>query len=153
MKLIIITTEHFFEREAPVLNALFERGMETLHLRKPASTESGLKNLIRQIDEQFHNRIVLHDHFPLINTFRLKGIHLNGRNPERPAQVACSVSRSCHSIRELENIAGFDYVFLSPVFDSISKTGYTQAFTPEDLLSAQAAGLINKQVVALGGID
>lgn len=153
MKLIVITTEHCFAGEAPALNTLFERGMEILHLRKPASTESELKNLIRQIDEQFHNRIVLHDHFPLINTFRLKGIHLNGRNPEQPAQVACSVSRSCHSIRELENIAGFDCVFLSPVFDSISKTGYAQAFTPEDLLNAKAAGLINKQTVALGGID
>jgi thiamine-phosphate pyrophosphorylase len=153
MKLIIITTDRFFEGEAPALNALFERGMETLHLRKPASTETELKNLIKQIDRQFHNRIVLHDHFPLINTFRLKGIHLNGRNPERPVQVACSVSRSCHSVRELESIAGFNYVFLSPIFDSISKVGYTQAFTSEDLLNAASAGLINKQIIALSGID
>ena len=153
MKLIIITTEHFFEGEAFALNALFMRGMETLHLRKPASTKTELKKLIRQIDKQFHKRIVLHDHFSLMNTFHLKGVHLNRRHPERPAQVMHSVSRSCHSVRELENIAGFDYVFLSPVFDSISKTGYTQAFTPEDLLNAKSAGLIHRRIVALGGID
>lgn len=153
MKLIVITTEHFFEGEATVLNALFERGMETLHLRKPASAKTKVKNLIRQIDERFHGRIVLHDHFPVINTFRLKGVHLNNRNPERPAQVLRSVSRSCHSIRELENITGLDYVFLSPVFDSISKTGYAQAFTSRDLLNAKSAGLIGRQVIALGGID
>ncbi|GHS93612.1 hypothetical protein FACS1894207_0310 [Bacteroidia bacterium] len=153
MKLIIITTEYFFEGEAAALNALFERGMEILHLRKPASTETELKNLIGQIDERFHRRIVLHDHFPLITPFHLKGIHLNGRNPERPVQVSASVSRSCHSIKELENTAGYDYVFLSPIFDSISKTGYTHAFSSEDLINAQSAGLINKQVIALGGID
>lgn len=153
MKLIIITTKHSFEGEALALNALFKRGMETLHLRKPASTKNELKKLIRQIDKRFHGRIVLHDHFSLMNTFRLKGVHLNRRNPERPAQIMRPVSRSCHSIGEMENIAGFDYVFLSPVFDSISKTGYTQAFTPEDLLNAKSAGLINRRVIALGGID
>ena len=125
MKLIIITSEHFFEGEAAVLNALFERGMEILHLRKPASTETELKNLIEQIDERFRKRIVLHDHY----------VH------------------SRHSIKELENIADYEYVFLSPIFDSISKTGYIHAFTSEDLLNAKSAGLINKQVIALGGIN
>ena len=120
MKLIVITTEHFFEGEAAALNALFERGMEILHLRKPASTEDGLKNLIEQIDEQFHKRIVLHDHYSLINTFRLKGIHLNNRNMQQPEHISCPVSSSCHSIKELENLTGYDYVFLSPVFDSIT---------------------------------
>jgi thiamine-phosphate pyrophosphorylase len=155
MKLIVITTEHFFEKEAFALNILFERGMETLHLRKPASTKTGLKNLLKQIDRRFHDRIVLHGYFSLINTFRLKGIHLNSRNPEYPAQIPLprSVSRSCHSIRELENIAGLDYVFLSPVFDSISKSNYTQAFTSEDLLKAKSFGSIGKQVIALGGIN
>jgi thiamine-phosphate pyrophosphorylase len=153
MKLIVITTEHFFEGEAAALNALFERGMEILHLRKPASTETGLKNLIEQIDEQFHKRIVLHDHYSLINAFRLKGIHLNSRNLQKSTHTSCPASRSCHSIKELENVSGYNYVFLSPVFDSISKTGYTHAFTSEDLLSAGSVGLINKQVIALGGIN
>jgi thiamine-phosphate pyrophosphorylase len=153
MKPIVITAEHLFDGEADALNALFGRGMEILHLRKPASTEIGLKNLLEQIDNRFHKRIVLHDHFSLINTFHLGGIHLNSRNRQRPAHVSCPVSRSCHSIKELENTAGYDYVFLSPVFDSISKTGYTRAFTSEDLFNAKSAGLINKQVVALGGIN
>ena len=125
MKLIFITTEHFFEGEAAALNALFERGMEILHVRKPASTETELKNLIEQIDERFHKRIVLHDHY----------VH------------------SRHSFKELENITEYDYVFLSPIFDSISKVGYTHAFTSEDLLNAKSTGLINKKVIALGGIN
>jgi thiamine-phosphate pyrophosphorylase len=155
MKLIIITTEHFFEGETAALNALFEHGMEILHLRKPDSTETELKNFIEQIDEQYHERIVLHDHYSLVNTFHLGGVHLNKRNKNRrkPMFISCSsVSRSCHSIKELKKRAGYEYVFLSPIFDSISKAGYTHAFTPEDLFSAQSAGLIDKQVIALGGI-
>ncbi|MDR3253081.1 MAG: thiamine phosphate synthase [Tannerella sp.] len=44
------------------------------------------------------------------------------------------------------------YVFLSPVFDSISKVGYRQGFTSEELLSYRMQGFINKRVIALGGI-
>ena len=152
MKLIVITTEHFFEGEAAVLNALFERGMEILHLRKPGSTETELKNLIEQIDERFHKRIVLHDHYSLINIFRLKGIHLNNRNRQQPVHVSCSISRSCHSIGELENITGYEYVFLSPIFDSISKIGYKKAFSEMELMKAKQDNIINEKVIALGGI-
>jgi thiamine-phosphate pyrophosphorylase len=153
MRLTVITAEQFFEGEVSALNALFERGMETLHIRKPAATEAEIKRLISQIDRRFHPEIVLHDHFPLIRTFRLKGVHLNRRNPLPPAHAACHISRSCHSIKELADIAGLDGVFLSPVFDSISKAGYTQAFTAADLSAAASAGLINGRVIALGGMD
>ena len=45
-----------------------------------------------------------------------------------------------------------DYLFLSPIFNSISKQGYEAAFTPETLQEAAQKGLIDSQVVALGGI-
>lgn len=44
-------------------------------------------------------------------------------------------------------------MFLSPIFDSISKSGYNHAFTKEQLLEAKSRHLINEKVVALGGID
>ena len=43
-----------------------------------------------------------------------------------------------------------DYVFLSPVFDSISKQGYRAAFSMETL--EQARGIIDEKVFALGGV-
>jgi thiamine-phosphate pyrophosphorylase len=152
-QLIIITAERLFEGEAVALNKLFERGMATLHLRKPFATEEELKNLLLQIDRRYYSRIVLHDCHSLIDSFPLKGIHLNKRNPDMPSRRTFSVSRSCHSLKELETIGAFNYVFLSPIFDSISKTGYAQAFTREELLSAKATGLINEKVIALGGIS
>ncbi|MDR0711860.1 MAG: thiamine phosphate synthase [Prevotellaceae bacterium] len=153
LSLIVITVEGIFEGEAAALNCLLEGGVAALHVRKPCATEAEVRSLLEQIDKRFHDRIVLHDWFSLIASFRLKGVHLNRRNPIRPQQEVSSLSRSCHSLAELAYIGDFSYVFLSPIFDSISKKGYTQAFAKEDLLSSKANGLINEKIVALGGIN
>lgn len=153
MTLIAITSEMIFEGEAAALNRLLGRGLTTLHLRKPLAAEADIRHLLEQIDRRFHGRIVLHDGFGLLASFHLKGVHLNGRNPVRPQQAVGSLSRSCHSLEEVEQSRDFSYVLLSPVFDSISKKGYPQAFTEKDLLSAKAKGVINEKVVALGGIS
>ena len=44
------------------------------------------------------------------------------------------------------------YVFLSPIFDSISKKGYKHSFFNKDLEEAGINGIINERVVALGGV-
>ena len=43
-------------------------------------------------------------------------------------------------------------MFLSPIFDSISKKGYRHSFTNKDLEDAANNGIINERVVALGGV-
>lgn len=154
MKLIIITNETIFEGNGALLNKLFAEGMETLHLRKPFATESEVEYLLNQIDAEYHRQIVLHDHFGLLKTFDLKGVHLNRRNTIRPHITDISVSHLCHSFECLEaSMENHDYIFLSPIFDSISKTGYNHAFTKEQLLVAKSKHLINEKVIALGGID
>ncbi|MDD6809054.1 MAG: thiamine phosphate synthase, partial [Bacteroidales bacterium] len=51
--------------------------------------------------------------------------------------TAAMLSVSCHSLEELSaHKAKFDYLFLSPIFDSISKKGYSGRFTREQLLEA-----------------
>ena len=47
----------------------------------------------------------------------------------------------------------FDYVFLSPIFNSISKPGYNAAFTQEQLLQAAASPAFSQKVYALGGVS
>lgn len=156
MRLFIITTEQIFSGEAAIIHRLLSSGDEVMHLRKPQSTQQEMRGLLSQIDRSLHQRIVLHDHFLLLKEFNLRGIHLNRRNlslPENMQKDAYSVSKSCHSIDELENIEEFDYVFLSPVFDSISKSGYPSAFNMDMLTEASRKGLINEKVIALGGIN
>ena len=153
MKLIVITAEKFLENEAIIINRLFEEGLETLHLRKPDATANDLRLLINEIHPDYHPRIVLHDHFELTNEFSLKGVHLNRRNPQPPAGCALSISKSCHSLEELTDIEAYNYVFLSPVFDSISKDGYCATFSEDVLMAARDKQLINSKVYALGGIS
>jgi thiamine-phosphate pyrophosphorylase len=153
MKLIVITTEHFFDGEIAALNLLFNNGMELLHLRKPEASEAETARFIEQIRPENHHRIVIHDHFSLTNKFHLKGIHLNRRNNVIPGGFQGTKSMSCHTFDELEQHPEPDYLFLSPIFDSISKHNYTSRF-PEDLLySLKERGVINEKVIALGGVN
>ena len=43
-------------------------------------------------------------------------------------------------------------MFLSPIFDSISKDDYPAAFNEEELRSAAKQNIIDKKVIALGGV-
>ena len=87
------------------------------------------------------------------SVFGLKGIHLNGRNPQIPSGYKGHVSRSCHSLEEvLKHKSDCNYVFLSPIYDSISKEGYSSAYSCDTLQKAQQAGIIDSKVMALGGI-
>jgi len=154
MKLIVITTECFFEEEAGAVNMLFYNGLELMHLRKPNESEADTADFIEQIHPQYHDRIVLHDHFSLTDRFHLKGIHLNRRNLVAPENFQGTKSLSCHTIMELlENSDKMDYLFFSPVFDSISKRNYMSDFREPVLYELRDKGVIHKKVIALGGVN
>ena len=154
MKLISITTPTYFVEEDQILTALFEEGLDILHLRKPNTSPVYAERLLTLIPEKFHNRIVVHDNFYLKDEYNLKGIHLNSRNPEAPTNYTGHISASCHSFDDiLAKREETDFLFLSPIFDSISKKGYQSAFTQEDLKEASEKGIIDKNIIALGGIN
>ena len=161
MKIIIITTPEISQGETEIINALFQEGMHRLHLRKPKATASQLEEYINQIHPAYRNRIVLHDHHDLVRKMHLGGIHHNSRNPLPPAWLAeesqahpITISRSCHSIAEAsEQLPHSDYIFLSPIFDSISKQGYQSAYTTEELQQAATQGILSEKTYALGGIS
>ena len=153
MKLIILTPPDFFVEEDKIINSLFEEGLDLLHLRKPDSEPVYSERLLTLLPEEYHKQIVVHDHFYLKEEFNLKGIHLNSRNPKAPEGYKGHLSRSLHSLDELRNERkDYDYVFLSPIFDSISKSSYHAAFDEATLKQAHEEGLIDKNVMALGGI-
>lgn len=76
MKLVVITMPDFFADEAQCIEALFRNGLQYLHLRKPKASAEEYGALLRQIDPCYYDRIVLHDHFELLEEFPLKGVHL-----------------------------------------------------------------------------
>lgn len=154
MLYIVITLPHFFPGEAAAITAKFQAGLERLHLRKPGSTIDECRRLLREIPACYHDRIVIHDHFGLLEEFGLCGVHLNSRNPSAPDGWKGHVSISCHSIEELAACKGrgFTYMSLSPIFNSISKAGYTAAFSNEEIFAARDSGIIDSSVMALGGV-
>lgn len=179
MKLIVITSPHPIPYEAQRIRELFDCDIDTLHLRKPGASAADCARLLDVLPDECLRRIVVHDHFTLCRDYGLGGIHLNRRNPTVPPFIAaarsgkstacgcqtigCSsetrpatiptVSASCHSMAEAAaKKAEADYVFLSPIFDSISKQGYQAAYSDDALSEAAADGIIDSRVIALGGI-
>lgn len=158
MKLIVFTRPDFFEDEAAQITQLFENGLSILHLRKPASTREEMARLLMEIPSEHLSKVTLHDHFDLLEEFSVGGVHLNSRNPHYLGKKKVRISKSCHSFLELKGtelegnkgIADYDYVTLSPIFDSVSKQGYASQFSHEDLLANRQ--LINAKVMALGGV-
>jgi len=147
--LIVFSSESRSASEPELVTRFFENGLEIFHLRKPGAAAAQLNKYLKAIPDQFHNRIVIHSHFQLGSEFGLKGIHTNADS---------GVSASFHSTSEIENCPyPFSHIFLSPVFDSISKPGYTSRFD----LAKLAVFLNNRKtknnsapkIIALGGIS
>lgn len=150
---ITITRPDFFPGESVFISRLLASGVDIVHLRKPGATAADCARLLDELPADDRRRIVVHDFFELVEPYGLRGIHLNARRSTVPDDYKGHVSRSCHSLEEVKLYkAACDYVFLSPIFDSISKQGYASAFTDETLKQASSEGIIDRKVVALGGV-
>ena len=136
-----------------IITALFEEGLDILHLRKPETPAMYSERLLTLIPQKYHKRIITHEHFYLQEEFSLMGIHLNTRNPKEPHDYSGHISCTCHSLDEVRNKKHFyDYLFLSPIYNCITKTGVTSGFTAEELRQAEKSKIIDSKVMALGGI-
>ena len=154
MKIIAITTPNFIECEASVIPHLLQLGIDLVHIRKPSATSEQMALLLDSLPTWCYDQLVVHDCLELANKYNLKGVHLNRRNHTVPDNFKGSVSMSCHSLEEVEIKKDMaDYVFLSPIFNSISKNGYNSAFSKEELHNAMKQGTIDKKVIALGGVS
>jgi len=155
--IVLISPETDINNEILILNKLFEEGLEYFHLRKPNKTIEEYCDYLHQIDEQYHNKIIIHTHHVLINEYNLKGIHFQEQLRKDKLDIPSryfiglsmfgkTISSSFHEVEDL--IAcdfEFDYHLLSPVFSSISKVGYEgRGF---DVKS------IRKKIIGMGGVS
>lgn len=148
---VACSSERIISQEADLIcsGLLDSKAADIVHIRKPEWSPDMIGLLISKIHQKYHSRLRLHDHFRLLDEYpEIGGVHLNSRNPIAPPNARC-VSASCHSIEEIDaKAAEYDYVTLSPVFDSISKPGYTGRFADKSVSSH----LRGKNVIALGGV-
>ncbi len=113
------------ENEVSLINNEMSSGnWQVFHLRKPDWTENEVLSLFNELLDEVQQKTVLHK----------------------------SRKISCHSFEEVDRINdGEEYCFLSPVFDSISKTGYHAKFDKKELRK-----FLKKErkikVIGLGGV-
>jgi thiamine-phosphate pyrophosphorylase len=162
-QLVLLTAPTAQPDEPRVLTELLAQSPGRLHLRKPGWPAAWLEALIRALPPQYYERLVLHGHPELVRRYQIGGLHLTeaGRRAatRRPALLpGQTLSTSFHSLAEIARTRRrYDYVFLSPIFDSISKAGYASNFDLVDVqrflrrLAGQAGS--PPPVLALGGID
>lgn len=155
--IVLIAPEKDIDNEIEILHQLFDEGLMYYHFRKPTKTKEEHVSYLKQINEEYHNRIITHYFHELINEFDLKGIHFqeqkridaleNGREYFIGLNMlGKTMSSSFHEPEELDVCdIEFDYHLLSPVFSSISKKGYEgRGFDVNH---------IDKTIVGMGGIN
>jgi len=158
MKIILLSDPQLLQGEHEMIRHLFDNELEYFHLRKPDWSIQEIKKYIDLIPEKYHNKIIIHDHFELMKEYRLKGVHFNKKNRDhmmkyRDHPIHKSVStHSFHEILELQSNP-LDYVFLSPIFDSISKEDYKRKFDPCEIKTFFNEKQIVTPVIALGGVS
>lgn len=141
---IVFSNIDFIQDESKILSSLFNEGLERLHLKKLGTLEEW-RNMLQEIPKQFHGKIVLHSKYELQKEF--PDLLLHSGKAENSKGVF--VSSSSHSLLEVESkIESFEYVFLSPIYTSLSKEKYS----PKEDFDIQQINLKEK-IVALGGIE
>jgi thiamine-phosphate pyrophosphorylase len=163
--------------EASIIQQLFAEGLELFHLRKPGADEQTVRQLIEAIPAVYHDRIVMHGFFHLMEEYGMHRLHLREEHRQKleredftfegaaaSAELArvglrqladdpskCTLSTSVHDLQTLQSLSvHFSYAFFSPVFDSISKQQYRGVAGDDFYLKDEQKTV---PVIALGGID
>jgi thiamine-phosphate pyrophosphorylase len=121
--IVVISPPTSIAKEFQILHQLFEQGLEFFQLYKPSFSAQEIKQYVEGIHESNRHKVSLH-----------------------------SDQLKFHSLEEIEQYSvQYDYAFLSPIFNSISKKGYNSPFDLEvvkDFLQNR-----QEKIIALGGVD
>lgn len=153
--IIVITPEEFVQQEAEIINELFQEGLDLLHIRKPFVNSKEIADFIHKINPEFHDQLVLHNHYDLAEGFNISRLHFteigrqNGLHQSFKNKI---ISTSVHEIEIFNELnESWEYAFISPVFPSISKKGYGENSTI--LNDIEKRDNSDVKLIALGGIN
>lgn len=112
------------------------------------------KELISYLSDCYPDRIVLHQTYEWAEQYPIKGIHLPQKeycHYEKWDKKYRIISTSFHTLDEIQNNNfAFEYVFLSPVFESISKKDYMPVITQKEIKNFLSE-YKKIPIIALGG--
>jgi thiamine-phosphate pyrophosphorylase len=165
MKIVLVSDFNEIPRETFLLNALFDAGLECFHLRKRDYSMDKICNYLDHISPVYYERIVIHSHFDLVESYGLRGVHFKKNYTLHDFLLDMAItanearnryrhlSHSVHSLNEIKsNTFAFNYLFLSPVFDSISNKGYNSKIKIQAIRKFFKEEPNRQEVIALSGI-
>jgi len=158
--MIIISSPISEPNEINLINSLFQEGMELFHVRKPDFTAEEIQSFVTAIGLEYRKQLVLQSHHHLAKALGIHRIHFmeSSRITQKESELkrykesGLILSTSVHSIDDFNDLQNdFDYAFLSPVYESISKQNYK----PKTDLFEQINKRTNHttKLIALGGIS
>lgn len=153
MKLIIMTQPTYFVEEDKILTALFDEGLDMLHINKPESEPLYAERLLSLLPKDHYDHISVHQHYYLKQEYDLRGIHIDNPSEPVPEGFKRHITRSTSNVAELKELKKHcDYVMLHSLYDSLHDD-IKASLTLEDMKEARKKGLIDKHVYALGGMS
>ncbi|WP_051359956.1 thiamine phosphate synthase [Adhaeribacter aquaticus] len=117
------------EFDGAVINNLFLKGLDLFYVRGILFTEVSAEEILKKVQPIFHSRVIL----PFsVTSFKVEGDFVRHlKEAERKANMLTpnlsgrKYSTSIHSLPDIDNLPDyFNYVYYSPLFESISKPGY-----------------------------
>ena len=168
MKLTVCSVPETIPNEQELVSELFRAGLTSFHLRKPKFSKDTMRNWLQQLTTVEQQQVVLHSHWDLADEFELKGLHFGASILKQmkleehrqwlsyAKQQKLTISSSVHDQQEIDRLPlGLDYVWLSPVFESISKEGYASTYSTSqfDNWVKELKEQKQTQVFALGGVN
>lgn len=162
LKIIIISSYNDLSNEDKIVNELFDLGFDFFHLKKSHWNEKKILNFIEKINPDYHKKIILHSYHKIALKYKLGGIYLTRKHKKNIFSKSLryyykwkypeiKITTTFHSLNQLEKaVYPFDYVFLSPVFNSISKSKYYGKF--DNSKTKKILSETEQNVIALGGV-
>lgn len=142
---------------------MFEEGLKAYHIKKSGFEKHEMEEYIKAIPTEYHKYIILHSNHKLRKTFKLGGLHLSRTHRRkkynswwklfklRKLSGGLKFTRTFSKLSALaDSKKKFDYVFLGPVYDSISKLGHSGNFGNRSMKKFIASS--KSPVYAIGGI-
>lgn len=162
--MIVITNPTPITSEIDTIHSLFENGLELLHIRKPDYSVTEMKSFLSDIQPEFRRRLVVHNHYQLAERFDINRIHFSENKRKSLSMFSDKLlfetyksngfylSTAAHSVDDFNTLGKrFEYVFLSPVFPSISKENYSSKINLFEAVKNRTN--YATKLIALGGIE
>lgn len=155
--IILISDNHILTNETQTVSQIMDLGLDVFHVRKYQESEASLKDYLKSFSASHLSKISLHHHHHWCEELGIHRLHFSEQNRKKYSaehfeslkKQGYRLSTSVHSVPDYQNLSpAFEYAFLSPVFQSISKPDYP----PVDFGNISSIKRGEPQLIALGGI-